>query len=293
MLAPWLLAQTPVAAGYVGPLDIQSGAALAFSQRRLSSSFSSNVIQINNGSATQDFAASTNNAVDQAAIVSFIAGGSSLGAKWYDQSGNANDAAQANASIQPVWVSNQINGAPILRFDSVAESQLNSGSNITLGGSGTIFIVLSVPSDTTFITGAGSLTAPGNAFFNVLFTQGAPGVIQAQMYAVTTGDPQAETTGYTLSLGFHLIEIVLDDFNAPFGGPILVNGTTIAIVNNGDGGWTGNWGRPFTFGASDSTSAASSDGDIAEYLLYLSVVDSSKRSQIRQNIAAYYGIVLP
>jgi len=38
---------------------------------------------------------------------------------WADQSGNGNDAIQGTAGAQPLWVGNQINEFPIVRFDGV------------------------------------------------------------------------------------------------------------------------------------------------------------------------------
>ena len=39
--------------------------------------------------------------------------------RWHDQSGNGNDAIQANASRQPLLVASALNGKPVLRFDGV------------------------------------------------------------------------------------------------------------------------------------------------------------------------------
>lgn len=36
---------------------------------------------------------------------------------WADQSGNGNDAVQATAANQPLYVANQLNGEPVIRFD--------------------------------------------------------------------------------------------------------------------------------------------------------------------------------
>lgn len=46
-------------------------------------------------------------------------GGTNLVSGWADQSGNTNDAVQAGVSARPLYVTNAINGLPVIRFDGV------------------------------------------------------------------------------------------------------------------------------------------------------------------------------
>ena len=56
---------------------------------------------------------------------------------WADQSGNGNDVAQADATKQPIWISNQLNTYPVLRFNNGSLSR----SVFTLSQPFTLFFV--------------------------------------------------------------------------------------------------------------------------------------------------------
>ena len=66
--------------------------------------------------------------------------GSDLVATWADQSGNARDATEA--TNQPLWVANQANGNPIVRFDGTND-RLNTAS-YSLAQPLTMFVVCKI-----------------------------------------------------------------------------------------------------------------------------------------------------
>jgi len=85
-----------------GLLDDQPNAAAAYSVRALSSSYTGPLIEIRDGSGnTRDIYATYNGDLDETAIETFCSGTTCTVSKWYDQSGNANDASQADALSQP------------------------------------------------------------------------------------------------------------------------------------------------------------------------------------------------
>ncbi|MGA2659072.1 MAG: LamG-like jellyroll fold domain-containing protein [Verrucomicrobiota bacterium] len=61
---------------------------------------------------------------------------SGLVTNWVDQSGNGNDAAQANTNSAPVWTANVINGEPALEFGS---SALSANQFLEVSDAGTAF----------------------------------------------------------------------------------------------------------------------------------------------------------
>lgn len=69
--------------------------------------------------------------------------GSNYVSQWADQSGNGNHAVQATGSAQPLWVDNQLNGKPILRFNN---AQYLLGSLIQANTKISIFIVSKIAS---------------------------------------------------------------------------------------------------------------------------------------------------
>ena len=82
-----------------GLLDKYTGAAAAYSLRKLSSS-TSNVVRVRRSSddAEQDFTAAQ---VSDGTLESFCGVGDGFVATWYDQSGNDNHAVQATTTAQP------------------------------------------------------------------------------------------------------------------------------------------------------------------------------------------------
>jgi hypothetical protein len=91
-------------------LDNYSGLGLevAFSLRRLSTSYSGNCIKVRRSSdnATQNigFTGGLGTWVDDSAISTFIGGGTGYIDTWYDQSGNGYDVSQATLTEQPVLI---------------------------------------------------------------------------------------------------------------------------------------------------------------------------------------------
>jgi hypothetical protein len=96
--------------GFTGLLDTYTGAAAAYSVRKLSSTYTGDAIRVRRSSddTEQDIGFNASNELDTAALLSFVGtGGTDNGfvSKWYDQSGNSNDAINADASEQPLLVS--------------------------------------------------------------------------------------------------------------------------------------------------------------------------------------------
>jgi hypothetical protein len=84
-------------------LDTYGGAAAAYSVRRLSSSYTGSLIQVERASdnTTQDIGYDSNGDLDTAAIATFCSGTTCGVRVWYDQSGNGNDATQTTFANQP------------------------------------------------------------------------------------------------------------------------------------------------------------------------------------------------
>ncbi len=82
-------------------------------------------------------------------------------AAWSDRSGRANDAAQANATLQPLYVTNALNGRPVVRFDGADDYLDGTAAAVT---SRTIMAVCRL--DPTAIVLAGLLAQTGGADTN-------------------------------------------------------------------------------------------------------------------------------
>ena len=105
-------------------LDTYSGAAGAYSVRKLDKDYTGNCMQVRRDSdeATQNIGFDSNGDLDTSAISTFCGSANGYVATWYDQSGNSNNATQSTASRQPqIYNGSAViteNGKPILRHES-------------------------------------------------------------------------------------------------------------------------------------------------------------------------------
>ena len=116
-------------------LNNYSGAAAAYSLRRLDGQYSGSAVRVRRASdnAEQDIAFA-NNELDTATLETFASGTDAFVTTWYDQSGNGVNAENANASSQPQIVSS---GSTILENGKPAVSFV--GINAYLATTGYIF----------------------------------------------------------------------------------------------------------------------------------------------------------
>lgn len=120
-------------------LDTYSGAAVAYSLRKLRSAYSGNCIRVRRSSdnTEQDFGF-VNNVLDTASLLTFVGAGNGFVTTWYDQSGNANNATMSTAINQPQIVQSgnvlTVNSKPSISLDGGLQ-YLNLSSSITAGAS--------------------------------------------------------------------------------------------------------------------------------------------------------------
>ena len=117
----YLASLTPA---FTGLLDTYSGAAVAYSLRRLSSTYTGNLIRVRRSSdnTEQNIGYDSNNVLDTASLLSFVGAGNGFVTTWYDQSGNGNNATQTTALNQPQIVSSgailTVNSKPSLMLST-------------------------------------------------------------------------------------------------------------------------------------------------------------------------------
>jgi hypothetical protein len=124
-------------------LDNYSGAAAAYSLRKLNSDYIGSAIRVRRSSdnAEQNIGFNTSGDLDTSSLLSFVGVGSGMVTTWYDQSGNSKNATQTTASHQPQIVINGSlvtqNGKPALYFngDMLSTSRVFSTSNFSVFGS--------------------------------------------------------------------------------------------------------------------------------------------------------------
>jgi hypothetical protein len=104
-------------------LDTYSGAAVAYSLRKLSSTYNGNCIRVRRSSDnTEQNIGFVSNVLDTASLLTFVGAGNGFVTTWYDQSGNSKNATRTVASDQPIIVSSgsivNDSSLPCINFDS-------------------------------------------------------------------------------------------------------------------------------------------------------------------------------
>lgn len=262
---------------YVGPLDLVSGAAAAFSQRAMSVDWVGNAIAIRkDGGATQDFTTATGNAVDVSAVETFLDGEDGFGVTHYDQSGSGKNVTEATEAEQPLWSANAIGGKPgLVRTASAAGLVFSAASSFPNGGV-TAFIVSR--------KGTFSFYSDADALIEC--------VLDTSPYIDMRDNAGNEAGG---GYGGGVIPqdaVILVDFVVQQASKDLkVNGTTVASDSNYD---SGDSLESFEAGGffGDGIALSGADSTFVELLVYPSVLADADRTAVRENIATYYGITL-
>jgi hypothetical protein len=106
-------------------LDSYTGAAAAYSLRKLRTAYSGYAIRVRRSSDNleQDISFKADGTLDTTSLLAFVGNGNGFVTTWYDQSGNARDAVQASSSWQPQiiisGVLNTYNSKVCVKFDGV------------------------------------------------------------------------------------------------------------------------------------------------------------------------------
>lgn len=265
-------------------LDTYSGAAAAYSLRRLNTAYTGPVVRVRTsaaGSAEEDFSADE---VADGTLASWIGAGNDGFVKtWYDQSGNGNDASQATLLNQPQIVDN---GAVLLEN---GEAAIDFDGNVflpmsTITGVAGLFVTSVASFDS--ISTAGASYAPTTIVgaevsgFVQDFSLGARLTI-AQVYFENAGTP-----GFTASATISINQqYLITGFASSVASFIAVN----SVLTTGVG--SRNDLIVNAIGGLGLFSIPRMNGTIQELVIYSSN-QSSNRTGIESNIASHYGITL-
>ena len=253
-------------------LDDYSGSAVGYSLRNLSSSWtSSDVVEVRRSSdnATLGFTATE---VSDGTMLAWVGtGGTDNGfvTKWYDQSGNANDAVQATTTLQPNIVTAgallvDANGKPEIDFDA-SSALIPTSAFLTDISNAAFFGVLTLD------------TKGGNFISPISFA--------SNRYYVTDSIVQYGTDGQVVN------------HTSPTGTPYLFtssssSGTGTVYVNGVSQGSVAYLGTgantPVTIGSNAFASGQFLNGKFQEYVLYDSD-QSTNLAGIESNIKEAYG----
>jgi hypothetical protein len=286
-----------------GPLlDEYPGAAVAYSLRRISSSYNGSAIRVRRSSdnSEQDIGF-LNNGLDTTTLTSFVGSGNGFVTTWYDQSGNGKTAVQSTSSRQPRIVNNgtiEYKGVrPIMRFTDGSFSSFITNQNVRGDGYLSTFFVAGINSVITGVNRNIFTIGPVEFSNNLSITMwsatnafgwigGDPtawgkGIIQTASvpYIVVSGSP------YTNPVESSSVSSV---FLGSSGTGYYVNGinrqTRILSDGNND---TTNIANKLTIGSVTAGGSSDFSGFMCEVVMY----DSNKntdRTGIENNINGYY-----
>lgn len=123
-------------AAYSYLLDTYSGSSVAYSLRKLSSTYTGNCIRVRRSSDnTEQNIGFVANVLDTASLLTFCGSGDGFITTWYDQSGNSKNLIQTTASYQPKIISSgslyQVNSKPAIYNNNVNGRLIETTLNIS------------------------------------------------------------------------------------------------------------------------------------------------------------------
>lgn len=253
-----------------GIVDVYSGAAVAYSLRKLRGAYTGAAIRVrrSNDNAEQDIGFTAIGDLDEAALSTFVGANSGFIATWYDQSGNARNATQTTAVSQPrivnAGVIDRQNGRPTFVFS---------------GGQALSHLMTHAGQISSFITG--NFNGTNQGFFQIGAVNTAGSIFVETPVIKARGGPSSDAT-IASSTQFSTFSTV------------LLNNVSGNIYRNLVQGITSIPTVPSVTNATSYIGILQSvyllNGTISELIHYAADMASS-RAVIDSNAISYYGIV--
>jgi hypothetical protein len=200
-----------------------------------------------------------------------------------DQSGQGNDFSQGTGSCQPLWVDNQLNGLPILRFDGINDF-LSCGDVLDLHTNSWSMFIVYKKTTSNFCNIIGKTNFVGDQEYEI-FSMSLDGI---SIYSA----PGFYTSSFSVSqsqTSFLLVEAIQN--RSIFQQPryVYVNGN---LIGSDSQGYTINdfdTALNFTIG-SRSNGDYNFAGDIAEIILYFDFFTDTDRQKVESYLKIKYGL---
>lgn len=284
-----ILARSASAPSFVGLLDTYSGAAAAYSLRRLSSTYTGNLIRVRRSSdnAEQNIGYDSNNVLDTASLLSFVGAGNGFVTTWYDQSGNGLNSSMSTAISQP-----RIVNAGVLDVKNLKAGFRFDGSNdylkrtaLSALNSGNTYSIFSVAAndDTNTSKDIICTAALGTANrFNLFIDTRTSG-----------GNYNIAIIQNTLSSSYVVSLPALDGSTNQRLQTVVVNGFNMAGWKNGIAGGTNTYAGTYTNNTFDIGTFINASRFLKGYVQELVIYPSDQttnRTGIESNINSFYTI---
>jgi hypothetical protein len=254
-------------------LDIYTGAAAAYSLRKLDKDYTGYAIRVREsaGNTLADIGFDSNGDLDTTALLNHTGLASGYVHTWYDQSGNGNNAVQGTNANQPQIVSSGSviteNGLPAVDFD---------GTNNFMTASA---VTTTQPTTASMIVTSDTGVYSGRYFYDGDdATDRQAAFISGTVYSAYAGVTQSSGTSATVGLQIHMFTV----YNST-SSKIYVNASGVSSVNLGIRYLSG-----LIIGQRYSATSRL-DGRMQE-LIFWNANESSNRTGIESNINTYYSI---
>lgn len=223
-------------------------------------------------------------------------------ATWPDASGNGRDAAQATAAKRPTYRTNVLNGKPVLRFDGVDDGLATPSITLAATTGVTLFAVvtgLTTGTDQAIAEFSANVNNNNGAFMLYRAASGKlTGLLKsaAGIANLAKGSPFGGADTAALSATYDIpqaagaeIQIDADYAWHRLHNPTTTAGGEMAGTTTGSANNTGAFGSyPLYLGARGAASLYLA-GDVAEVLLYASVLSASDRYRVARYLGQKYG----
>ena len=262
--------------GSKGLLDTYTGAAAAYSLRKLSSDYSGNAITVTtDGVDSQDIAFSGND-LDTAALESFAGSGDAYVSTWFDQSGNSRNFTQSTFANMPKIVSSGStitqNNKPIVEFDGTTR-YMDLAAQQTF-------------SDEFFMTFAIRPTSNANAYGVLLNGQGTADN-RVRVYENGTTEIRVKGTSFTQPLGWNIGTYT--NYTIERGASDVIKQYSYGTIHETDND-VNDWALLFRVGGNKNLDAIQSLHAQVSEMIFWNTDESANRVGIEENIRAFYSI---
>jgi len=263
-------------------LDTYTGAAAAYSVRKLDKDYTGYAIRVreDSGDTEADIGFDSNGDLDTAAIATHCGSANGYVVTWYDQSGNSNNATQSTAGSQPqIYNGTAViteNGKPALNFTS---DYLDTNDiSISAGGTFSTFHVEKKNSASSIGFFMGKNTSAGSPMPPLHFSNG--NLYMDTIHSETTSENKFKF-GALSGNNQNLITGLMKNNDAT--SQAFVNGSELTFTSSG----THLYGNAFNRVGGRSTIQC--DSKVQEFVLYLSE-QADNRSGIESDINTYFSI---
>lgn len=257
-------------------LDTYTGAAAAYSLRKLRTAYTGYCIEVRRSSDdTTENIGFVNGVLDESALTTFVGAGDGFVKTWYDQTANGKNLVQATSANQPQIVSSGTviteGSKPIVQWADNVNLKCNFSSSISQP-----FTVIAVVDKTN----------PVQAYNAIFDGYGSSNRAWLTTYSLSPKDRitlycgSDVLTGYSYDADKNLFFAVFNTSTSK----LYVNGTGYNEINVGTGAFI-----PLTLGAVQNNTTYWWYGDIAEFIIY-PANKTTDRTAIETNINSFYSM---